>query len=88
LERKMSFWALRSGKSFKGSRLANRQPRGVSERNLEGSVPMVRPGPRKNMVGIPEILLSWTKHRNGGPSREHLHQEDCPCLRNPVPEQM
>jgi hypothetical protein len=63
----MSFWALRSGESCKASRLASRQPRGVSEGILEGLVPMVRPGPRKNMVGIPKILLSWTKHRSGGP---------------------
>jgi hypothetical protein len=26
------------------------------------------------------------KQRSGGTSREHLHREDCPCLRNPVPE--
>jgi hypothetical protein len=62
----MSFWGLRSGESCKGSRLASRQPRGVSEGILEGPVPMVRPGPRKNMAGIPEILLSWTKQRSGG----------------------
>jgi hypothetical protein len=30
---------------------------------------MVRPGPRKNMVGIPKILLSWMKQRSGGPQR-------------------
>jgi hypothetical protein len=54
----MSFGALRSGESHKGSRLASRQPRGVSERILEGPVPMVRPSPRKNMVGVPKILLS------------------------------
>jgi hypothetical protein len=63
----MSFWALRSGESCKGSKLASRQPRGVSEEILEGPVPMVRPGPRKNMVGVPKILLSWTKERSGGP---------------------
>jgi hypothetical protein len=28
---------------------------------------MVRPGPRKNMVGIPKVLLSWMKQRSGGP---------------------
>jgi hypothetical protein len=28
---------------------------------------MVKPGPRKNMVGIPKILLSWMKQRSGGP---------------------
>jgi hypothetical protein len=28
---------------------------------------MVRPGPRKNMVGVPKILLSWMKQRSGGP---------------------
>jgi hypothetical protein len=28
---------------------------------------MVRPSLRKNMVGIPKILLSWTKQRSGGP---------------------
>jgi hypothetical protein len=28
---------------------------------------MVRPGLRKNMVGVPKILLSWTKQRSGGP---------------------
>jgi hypothetical protein len=63
----MSFWTLRSGESHKGLRLASRQPRGVSEGILEGPVPMVRPGPRKNMVGVRKILLSWMKQRNGGP---------------------
>jgi hypothetical protein len=28
---------------------------------------MVRPGLKKNMVGIPKILLSWKKQRSGGP---------------------
>jgi hypothetical protein len=28
---------------------------------------MVRPRPRKNMVGIPKILLSLAKQRSGGP---------------------
>jgi hypothetical protein len=28
---------------------------------------MVRPGLRKNMAGIPEIVLSWTKQRSGRP---------------------
>jgi hypothetical protein len=41
--------------------------RGVSEGILEGPVPMVRRGPRKNMVGIPKILLSWMKQRSEGP---------------------
>jgi hypothetical protein len=63
----MSFWALRSGESCKDLRLASRQPRGVSEGILEGPVPKVRPGQRKNMVGVPKILLSWTKQRSGGP---------------------
>jgi hypothetical protein len=63
----MSFWALRSSEGCKGLRLASRQPRGVSEGSLEGPVPMVRPGPRKNIVGIPKILLSWMKQRSGGP---------------------
>jgi hypothetical protein len=63
----MSFWALRSGESLKGLRLASKQPRGVPEGILDGLVPMVRPIPRKNMVGVPKILLSWTKQRSGGP---------------------
>jgi hypothetical protein len=86
LERKMRFFVFRSGKSHRGSKLASRQPRGVSEGILEGPVPMVIPGLRKNVVGIPEILLSWMKQRSGGTSRERLHQEDRPCLRNLVPE--
>jgi hypothetical protein len=86
LERKMSFFAFRSGKSHRGLRLANRQPRGVSEGILEGPVPMMRPCPRKNIASIPEIFLSWTRQRNGGISRELLHWEDHPCLRNRVPE--
>jgi hypothetical protein len=45
----------------------------MSEGILEDPVPMVRPGLRKNMAGIPEIFLSWTKQRNGGTSRERLH---------------
>jgi hypothetical protein len=57
----MRFWALRSGESHKGLRLARRQPIGVSEGILEGPVPMVRPGLRKNMVDVPKILLSWMK---------------------------
>jgi hypothetical protein len=85
LERKMSFWALRSGESRKSSRLASRHPRRVSEGILEGPVLMVRPGPRKNMVGIPKIVLPWTKQRSGGTSRERLHREDHPCPRNQVP---
>jgi hypothetical protein len=28
---------------------------------------MMRPSLRKNMAGIPEILLSWTKQRSGEP---------------------
>jgi hypothetical protein len=64
--------------------LANRQPRGVSEGILEGPVPMVRPGPRNNMVGVPKILLSWMK-QEWRTSRERLHQEDRPHPRNPVP---
>jgi hypothetical protein len=28
---------------------------------------MVRPGLRKNIAGIPEILLLWAKQRSGGP---------------------
>jgi hypothetical protein len=28
---------------------------------------MVRPCPRKNMMGIPKILLAYTKQRSGGP---------------------
>jgi hypothetical protein len=28
---------------------------------------MIRLSSRKNMVGIPEILLSWMKQRSGGP---------------------
>jgi hypothetical protein len=28
---------------------------------------MVRPGPRKNMVGVPNIFLSWMKQRSGVP---------------------
>jgi hypothetical protein len=63
----MSFWALRSGESHKGSRLASRQPRGVSEGILECPVPMVRPGRRKNMMGVPKIWLSWTKQWSGVP---------------------
>jgi hypothetical protein len=63
----MSFQTFRSGESHRGSRLANRQPSGVSEGILEGPVPMVRPSPRKNIAGVPEILLSWTKQRSGGP---------------------
>jgi hypothetical protein len=47
---------------------------------------MVRPGLRKNMEGVPEICLSWMKQRSGRISREHLHREDSPRLRNPVPE--
>jgi hypothetical protein len=39
----------------------------LSEGILEGPVPMVRLGTRKNMVGIPKILLSWTKQRSGRP---------------------
>jgi hypothetical protein len=34
---------------------------------LEGPVPRVRPGPRKNMVGVPKILLPCMKERSGGP---------------------
>jgi hypothetical protein len=67
LERQMSLGALRSGESHKGLRLASRQPRGLSEGILEGPVPMVRPSPRKNMVGLPKILLPWMKQRSGGP---------------------
>jgi hypothetical protein len=63
----MSFWALRSGESHKGLRLASRQPRGVFEGILEGPVPMMRSSLRKHMAGIPEILLSWMKQRSGGP---------------------
>jgi hypothetical protein len=66
LERKISFFAFRSGESRRGLKLANRQPRGVSEGILEGLAPMMRPCPRKNMVGIPEIFLSWMKQRSGG----------------------
>jgi hypothetical protein len=47
---------------------------------------MMRPCPRKNMAGIPDIFLSWMKQRSGGTSMECLHLEDCPHLRNPVPE--
>jgi hypothetical protein len=83
----MSFGALRSDESHKGSRLARRQPRGVSEQILEGPVPMVRPGPRKNMAGIPKILLSWTKQRSGGP-QGNVFTKDHPRLRNLVPELM
>jgi hypothetical protein len=39
----------------------------VSEGILEGPVPMVKLSPRKNMVGVPEILLSWMTQRSGGP---------------------
>jgi hypothetical protein len=49
-------------------------------------VPMVRPGLGKNMVDVPEIFVSWMKQRSGGTSRERLHLEDCPHLRNLVPE--
>jgi hypothetical protein len=63
LERKMSFFVFRLGKSHKGLRLANRQPKGVSEGILEGPMPMVRPGPRKNIAGVPEMM----KQRSGGP---------------------
>jgi hypothetical protein len=53
---------------------------------LEGPVPMVRPGPRMNIAGIPKIFLSWTKQRSGGPEGNVFHREDRPHLRNPVPE--
>jgi hypothetical protein len=65
-EEKRGFFAFRSGKRRRGSRLANRQPRGVSEGILEGPAPMMRPNPRNYMAGIPKILLSWTKQRSGG----------------------
>jgi hypothetical protein len=65
--KKNELFAFRSGKSHRGLRLANRQPRGVSEGILEGPVPMMRPCLRKNMVGVPEIFLSWMKQRSGGP---------------------
>jgi hypothetical protein len=58
----------------------------VSKGILEGPVPMVRPGPRKNMADVPMILLSSTKQRSGGTSRERLHLEDRPRLRNLVPK--
>jgi hypothetical protein len=61
----MSFGALRLCERHKGLRLASRHPRGVSEGILEGSVPMVRPGLKKVMVGVPKIMLSWMKQRSG-----------------------
>jgi hypothetical protein len=67
LERIMSFFAFRSGKSHRGSRLAKRQSREVSEGILEGPAPMMRPGSRKNVANVPKILLSWMKQRSGGP---------------------
>jgi hypothetical protein len=81
----MSFWAMRSGESHKGSRLASRQPKGGSEGILEGPVPMVQLGPRKNMVGVPKILLSWMKQRSGGPQGNVFTERIVHTPRNLVP---
>jgi hypothetical protein len=66
LERKMRFFVFRSGKSRRGSRLANRQPRGVSEGILEGPAPMMRPCLRKNMSS-PRYSFPVRKREVEGP---------------------
>jgi hypothetical protein len=55
----MSFWALRSGESHKGSRLASRQPRGVSEGILESSVPRSSPHGEREREREREALAGW-----------------------------
>jgi hypothetical protein len=36
---------------------------------------MVRPGLRKNMAVVPEILLFWMKQRRGGPQENIFTQK-------------
>jgi hypothetical protein len=45
----------------------------MSEGILEGAVPMVRPGLKKNMVGIPKINAFLDKTEEWRTSRECLH---------------
>jgi hypothetical protein len=53
----MSFHGLRSGIRQRGPRLAKRHPNGESEEIWDSPISMVRPDLRRDMAGVPEILV-------------------------------
>jgi hypothetical protein len=55
LQRKMSFWGLRSGMRRRGPRVARRHPNGESEEFWKVQLPWWRPDLRRDMVGVPKI---------------------------------
>jgi hypothetical protein len=69
LQRKMSFWDLRSGVRWRCPRLARRHPDGESEGIWDGPISIVRPELRRGYDGRPCDIGSSGESGGGTPGR-------------------
>jgi hypothetical protein len=83
LEKKNEFWALGSGESCR----TQVRPVGSPEECLREFWKVQSPCEtqfKEEYGGHPQDIAFLDETEEWRTSREHLHQEDCPCPRNPV----